>query len=119
MRDAKFDPTMLIIIKSVFLFIVAGLCELGGAYLIWLWLRGGRSFSLALLGGLVLVAYGFVHTLQPSNYGRIQAAYSGYFIALALLWGWRVDKVVPDRFDIIGAAIALVGVSVIMFWTRT
>lgn len=109
----------MLITKSILLFILAGLCELGGAYLIWLWLRSGKSFSLALLGGLVLVAYGFVHTLQPSNYGRIQAAYSGYFIALALLWGWRVDKIVPDRFDIIGAAIALVGVSIIMFWPRT
>lgn len=109
----------MLIAKSVLLFVLAGRYELGGAYLIWLWLRSGKSFSLALLGGLVLVAYGFVHTLQPSNYGRIQAAYSGYFIALALLWGWRVDKVVPDRFDIIGAAIALVGVSVIMFWPRT
>lgn len=78
-----------------------------------------KSIGFALLGAAVLVAYGFVHTLQPSNYGRIQAAYSGYFIALALLWGWKVDKVTPDRIDLIGAAIALVGVSVIMFWPRS
>jgi small multidrug resistance family-3 protein len=109
---------MILITKSVLLFIVAGLCELGGAYLVWLWLRGGRAPWFAVLGALVLVLYGLVHTLQPSNYGRIQAAYSGYFIAIALLWGWRVDQVVPDRFDLIGAAIALVGVSVILFWPR-
>lgn len=109
---------MLLISKSVLLFMLAGLCELGGAYLVWLWLRGGRTPWLAVIGVLILAAYGVVHTLQPSNYGRIQAAYSGYFIALALLWGWQVDKVVPDRFDLIGAGIALVGVSIIMFWPR-
>ena len=103
---------------SVALFVVAGLCELGGAYLIWLWLRGGKAPWFALLGGIVLVAYGFVHTLQPANYGRIQAAYSGFFIVMALLWGWQIDKVTPDRYDLIGAAIALIGVSVIMYWPR-
>ncbi len=107
------------IVRSVFYFLFAGLCELGGAYLIWLWLREGKAPWFALLGAIVLVAYGFMHTLQPANYGRIQAAYSGFFIALALLWGWQIDKVVPDKYDLIGAAIALVGVSVIMYWPRT
>ncbi|MDX2271069.1 MAG: YnfA family protein [Cyanobacteriota bacterium] len=104
--------------KSVLFFTLAGFCELGGAYLIWLWLKDGRSAWLGLLGAVVLVAYGFMHTQQPSNYGRIQAAYSGFFIAIALLWGWQVDKVTPDRYDLIGAAIALIGVSVIMYWPR-
>lgn len=85
----------MLVAKSVFLFAMAGLCELGGAYLVWLWLRGGRPLSFAIAGAAVLVLYAFVHTLQPSNYGRIQAAYSGYFIVLALVWGWRVDKVTP------------------------
>lgn len=71
------------------------------------------------LGAAVLVLYGIVHTLQSSNYGRIQAAYSGFFIVLALLWGWQVDKVTPDRFDIIGGAVALAGVSIIMYWPRS
>lgn len=106
------------ILRSVGLFVLAGIFELGGAYLVWLWLRGGRSIFLGLAGVAVLAAYGIIHTLQPSNYGRIQAAYSGFFIVLALIWGWQIDKVTPDRFDIIGAAIALVGVSVIMFWPR-
>lgn len=107
------------ILKSVLFFTLAGICELGGAYLIWIWLKDGKSPVFGLLGAIVLVAYGFMHTQQPSNYGRIQAAYSGFFIALALLWGWQVDKVRPDRFDLIGAAIALIGVSVIMYWPRT
>jgi small multidrug resistance family-3 protein len=107
------------IAKSVLFFFLAGICELGGAYLIWLWLKNGRSFLFGLAGAAVLVAYGFMHTMQTSNYGRIQAAYSGFFIVLALLWGWQVDKVVPDRFDLIGGAVALVGVSIIMYWPRS
>lgn len=98
---------------------MAGVCELGGAYAIWLWLREGRSAWMGILGAGILALYGYVHTLQPANYGRVQAAYSGFFIALALLWGWRVDKVIPDKFDLIGAGIALVGVCVIMYWPRS
>ncbi len=106
------------IAKSIFFFLLAGICELGGAYLIWLWLKTGRSYLYGLAGAVVLAAYGIMHTMQVTNYGRIQAAYSGFFIVLALLWGWQVDKVVPDRFDLIGGAVALVGVSIIMYWPR-
>lgn len=61
------------IAKSVLFFFLAGICELGGAYLIWLWLKNGRSFLFGIAGAAVLVAYGFMHTMQTSNYGRIQA----------------------------------------------
>ncbi len=107
------------IARSVGWFCLAGVCELGGAYAIWLWLREGRSAWLGALGAGILALYGYVHTLQPANYGRVQAAYSGFFIAMALLWGWRVDKVIPDKFDLIGTGIALVGVCVIMYWPRS
>lgn len=107
------------IAKSVAFFLFAGLLELGGAYLIWLWVRVGRSPWFAVAGAAVLFAYGFVHTLQPASYGRVQAAYSGFFIAMALVWGWQIDRVRPDRFDIVGAAIALIGVAIIMYWPRT
>lgn len=107
------------IFKSIGFFFLAGLCELGGAYLIWLWLRSGKAFWAGLLGVAVLAVYGFVHTFQPANYGRVQAAYSGFFIVLALLWGWQIDKVTPDRYDLIGACVALIGVSIIMYWPRT
>lgn len=73
--------------KSALFFTLAGLCELGGAYLIWLWLKDGRSAWLGLLGAAVLVAYGFMHTQQPSNYGRIQAAYSGFFYSTCIAMG--------------------------------
>ena len=106
------------IFKSVLFFILAGLCEIGGGYLIWLWLREGKGIELAFLGAIILVLYGVIPTLQPANFGRVYAAYGGVFIAMALIWGWKVDKVIPDRFDIIGASIALIGVFIIMYWPR-
>ena len=104
------------IAKSFLYFILAGVCEIGGGYLVWLWLRESRSFWLALLGALILVLYGVILTLQPANFGRVYAAYGGVFVALSILWGWKVDKVVPDRADIFGGVIALIGVPVIMYW---
>ncbi|CDG64747.1 MAG: small multidrug resistance family-3 protein [Methanobacterium sp.] len=105
--------------KSFLFFILAGLCEIGGGYLIWLWLREGGGVELAFLGAIILVLYGVIPTLQPANFGRVYAAYGGVFIVMALLWGWQIDKVIPDRFDIIGASIALIGVFIIMYWPRS
>jgi small multidrug resistance family-3 protein len=104
--------------RSLLFFIGAGLCEIGGGYLVWLWLREGRSIWLAVAGAFVLILYGIIPTLQPANFGRVYAAYGGIFIALSLLWGWKVDKVVPDRYDLIGGMIALLGVCIIMYWPR-
>ncbi len=106
------------ILKSIGFFLLAGFCEIGGGYLIWIWLRENKSLFWALLGAVVLVLYGVVPTLQPAHFGRVYAAYGGVFIALSILWGWIVDRVVPDRYDIIGGIIALVGVGVIMYWPR-
>lgn len=106
------------IARSILFFVTAGLLELGGAWLIWMWVRGGRSVWLAVAGAAVLAAYGLMHTLQPATYGRVQAGYSGVFVAMALLWGWQVERVRPDKFDVIGAAIILLGVGVIMYWPR-
>jgi small multidrug resistance family-3 protein len=106
------------IVKSLFFFILAGLCEIGGGYLIWLWLREGKSIWFAIFGSLVLIIYGIVPTFQPANFGRVYAAYGGIFIVMAILWGWGIDKKVPDRFDLIGGLIALIGVLVIMYWPR-
>ena len=106
------------IAKSVGYFLSAGLLELSGPYFIWLSTRAGRSAWYAVAGILVLAAYGFMHTLQPASYGRVQAAYSGFFIAMALLWGWQIEGIRPDRFDLIGGAVALAGVGIIMYWPR-
>jgi len=104
--------------KSLLYFIAAGVCEIGGGYLVWLWLREHKSIWLAFVGALVLVLYGVIPTLQPANFGRVYAAYGGVFIVLSILWGWRVDKIVPDRFDVIGGVVALAGVFIIMYWPR-
>lgn len=106
------------IAKSILFFIAAGLCEIGGGYLIWLWLREGRSILYAALGAVLLVLYGIVPTLQPANFGRVYAAYGGVFIVLSILWGWSVDKTAPDRFDLVGGTVALAGVFIIMYWPR-
>ncbi len=108
----------LIIAKSIIYFLIAGLFEIGGGYLIWLWIREGKPFSYAITGAAVLIAYGVIPTLQPANFGRVYAAYGGVFIVLSIIWGWSVDGIKPDRFDIIGGFIALVGVVVIMYWPR-
>ncbi len=106
------------IVKSLVYFVLAGLCEIGGGYLVWLWLREGKSVAFGFLGGAVLILYGVIPTLQPAHFGRVYAAYGGIFVVLALLWGWKVDEIVPDRFDLIGSALALIGMSVIMYGPR-
>ena len=106
------------IAKSLLYFLLAGLCEIGGGYLVWLWLRESKSVWLGVLGGLILFLYGVIPTLQTASFGRVYAAYGGVFVVLSLLWGWQVDKTVPDRYDMIGAAVALTGVLIIMYWPR-
>ena len=103
------------ILKSLGYFILAGLCEIGGGYLIWLWLKEGKPIVYALAGAIILTIYGIIPTLQPQgNFGKIYAAYGGIFIVLSILWGWAIDNVIPDRFDIIGGFISLIGVAVII-----
>ena len=109
----------MLIAKSMLYFILAGLCEIGGGYLVWLWLRGGKSIWLAAVGAVVLVLHGVIPTLQPANFGRVYAAYGGVFVALSILWGWQVDKIRPDKFDIIGGLMALAGVAIIMYSPRS
>jgi small multidrug resistance family-3 protein len=107
------------VIKSLLLFGLAGICEIGGGYLVWLWLREGKGLWLGAIGGVILGLYGVIATLQSTSFGRAYAAYGGIFILLAMLWGWRVDRVVPDRFDLLGGAIALLGALIIMYAPRS
>lgn len=108
------------VIKSIFYFVLAGVFEIGGGYLVWLWLRDGKSIWYGLAGAISLIIYGVVPTLQPpsASFGRVYAAYGGIFIVLSILWGWKIDCILPDKFDLIGGAIALVGVLVIMYYPR-
>lgn len=106
------------IVKSLFYFIVAGLFEIGGGYLVWLALKEDKGPWYLVAGAVVLFLYGIVPTLQEASFGRVYAAYGGIFIVLSILWGWQVDKVVPDMADLVGGAIALVGVLIIMYYPR-
>ncbi|MDI6880075.1 MAG: YnfA family protein [Desulfitobacteriaceae bacterium] len=105
--------------QAVVLFFLAGLAEIGGGYLVWLWLRENRPFWLGLVGALILVLYGIIPTLQKfPSFGRVYAAYGGVFVVMAVLWGWGIDKKMPDLYDWIGATICLVGVAVMLWAPR-
>jgi small multidrug resistance family-3 protein len=106
------------VVITLLFFFIAGLCEIGGGYLVWLWLRDGMSSTLGALGGFVLFLYGVVPTFQPSHFHRIYAAYGGIFIVMAIFWGWIFEGIAPDRFDILGSAISLVGVAIIFYMPR-
>ncbi len=108
----------MLIAKSLFYFLIAGLCEIGGGYLVWLWLRESKSIIYGIVGALIMVVYAIIPTLQPAHFGRVYAAYGGIFIILSILWGWKIDKITPDKFDIIGATISLIGVIIIMYMPR-
>lgn len=106
------------VIRSLAIFILAGLCEIGGGYLIWLWLKESKPLYFGIIGAIILIAYGIVATWQTANFGRVYATYGGVFIVMALLWAWKADGFKPDKFDIIGATIALIGVCIIIYAPR-
>lgn len=107
------------LIITVLVFLAAGLFEIGGGWLVWATVREARAPWMAVLGGLVLAAYGFVACLNPMpGFGRVYAVYGGFFIVLSFAWARVVDGVKVDLGDVVGAAIALAGVLVIMLWPR-
>ncbi len=106
------------ILNTLFFFFLAGLCEIGGGYLVWLWLRESYSWIFGACGGLILFLYGVIPTFQKSYFHRIYAAYGGIFIVMALLWGFVFEGVIPDMYDIIGTIIAIIGVGIIYYYPR-
>lgn len=100
------------------LFVAAALLEIGGGYLVWLWLRERKKITFGLIGGLILFVYGIIPTLQPSNFGRVYAAYGGIFVVMAIIWGLLIDKKRPDRYELIGGSIVLIGATVIFYAPR-
>ncbi|MBB5914180.1 small multidrug resistance family-3 protein [Nocardia transvalensis] len=108
------------VVRSILLFVMAAVAEIGGAWLIWQGVREHRGLAWVGAGIIALGLYGFVATLQPdANFGRILAAYGGVFVAGSLAWAMALDGFRPDRWDITGAAICLIGVAVIMYAPRT
>jgi small multidrug resistance family-3 protein len=106
-------------LRSIVLFLLAAVAEIGGAWLVWQGVREHRGLAWIGAGVVALGLYGFVATLQPDpNFGRILAAYGGVFVAGSLLWAVLLDGFKPDRYDLTGAVICLIGVTVIMYAPR-
>lgn len=106
-------------LRSLSLFVVAAVAEIGGAWLVWQGVREGRGLATIALGAVALVLYGFVATFQPDpHFGRVLAAYGGVFVAGSLLWGMVADGYRPDLYDLSGAGICIIGVAVIMYAPR-
>jgi small multidrug resistance family-3 protein len=105
-------------IATIFLFILTALAEIVGCYLPYLWLRRGASPALLVPAGISLAAFAWLLTLHPTTAGRTYAAYGGVYVATALLWLWLVDGVRPDRWDLIGVAVSVAGMSIILFAPR-
>lgn len=105
--------------RAAALFLLAGLLEIGGGYLVWLWLRLHRSPALGAAGFAALALYGVVPALQAPEhpFGRVYAAYGAAFIVLSLAWGALVDRQRPDARDLLGAAICIAG-ALVMMWPR-
>jgi small multidrug resistance family-3 protein len=107
-----------ITITSIGLFLLAELAEIGGEYLVWLWIRQKKRLIFGIVGGIILLTYGIIPTLQPSNFGRVYAAYGGFFIISSILWGMMIDKKKPDKFEIIGSMVAVLGAAIIFYGPR-
>jgi small multidrug resistance family-3 protein len=118
-RPISLPCTAVTVARSVALFLVAAIAEIGGAWLVWQGWREHRGLLWIAAGVMALGLYGFVATFQPDpHFGRILAAYGGVFVVGSLAWGVVVDKFRPDRWDIAGALICLVGVAIIMYAPR-
>lgn len=109
----------MLVARSAALFVIAAVFEIGGAWLVWQGVREQRGWWWIGAGILALGAYGFIATLQPdAHFGRILAAYGGVFVAGSLAWGMIADGYRPDRFDVLGAAVCLLGMAIIMYAPR-
>jgi small multidrug resistance family-3 protein len=105
--------------RSIALFVLAAVAEIGGAWLVWQGVREHRGWPWTGAGVVALGLYGLVATLQPSaEFGRVLAAYGGVFIAGSLAWAVVADGFRPDRWDVLGALVCLVGVGVVMYAPR-
>jgi small multidrug resistance family-3 protein len=105
--------------KAFLIYAAAALAEIGGCFAFWLWLRSGKSAVWVLPGVISLVAFAWLLTLIDSDYaGRAYAAYGGIYVAASIGWLWVLEGARPDRWDIVGAAVVLIGAGIILFGPR-
>jgi len=109
---------MIAILKTYFIFILAGVCEIGGGYLVWLWIREGKPFWYGVIGGLILILYGIVATWQTASFAKVYAAYGGIFIVMSMIWAYKFEGYTPTRYEVLGAIITLIGATIIYYSPR-
>lgn len=122
-EENHFEWTAWKVMWAIGVFIVTGVAEIMGGWFVWAAVRENdgkkKPWWFAIIGSIILISYGFVSTLQPTNnFGRVYSTYGGFFIMMSLLFGWLLDGDKPDIGDWVGSTIAMVGVLVIMFWPR-
>lgn len=106
-------------LKTFLLFAVTAVAEIVGCYLPYLWLRQGKSVLLLIPAAASLALFAWLLTLHPAAAGRVYAAYGGVYVAVALLWLWLVDGIKPTGWDLLGSAIAVLGMAIILFAPRS
>ena len=105
-------------LRTIGLFLITALAEIIGCYLPYLWLKQGKSVWLVVPAALSLALFAWLLSLHPTAAGRVYAAYGGVYIFVAILWLWGVDGIKPTAWDLVGSAVALVGMAIIMFAPR-
>jgi small multidrug resistance family-3 protein len=105
----------MLLIRTLALFVVTALAEIVGCFLPYLWLKRGHSALLLIPSALSLALFAWLLTLHPTAAGRVYAAYGGVYIAVALVWLWKVDGIALTAWDLTGAAVALLGMSIIVW----
>ena len=103
------------VIKTIGLFALTAVCEIVGCYLPYLWLRRGHTAWLLAPAAVSLTLFAWLLTLHPDVAGRTYASYGGMYVAMAVIWLWLVGGQRPDRWDMLGAVIAIAGMAVISF----
>ncbi|WP_202978664.1 YnfA family protein [Helicobacter sp. MIT 05-5294] len=105
-------------LQSLLVFVLAAFLEVGGGYLVWIWLKEEKGLMLGIIGMICLALYGVVATWQVQGFGRVYAAYGGIFIVFSIIWAMKFDSFKPDMWDIIGGILVLFGVCLIMYAPR-
>ena len=105
-------------LKSLGLFILAAFFEVGGGFLIWLWLKEQKPLYFGIIGIIALGLYGILATFQNNDFGRIYAAYGGIFIIFSIFWAMSFDGFKPDKWDFIGSIFILLGIFILMYIPR-
>lgn len=105
-------------IKTFALFALTAVAEIVGCYLPYLWLKQGKSALLLIPAAASLALFAWLLSLHPTAAGRVYAAYGGVYIGTAIIWLWLVDGIRPTNWDLVGSAVAILGMAIIMFAPR-